>query len=303
MIVIRTGPPYYNLIIDALSSKIPKQQVLSVGKDLEIAVDTVKYAPIFGAYYLIIWEYQKGKTYWQTLKDILSKPYVKVIILTRTKDDYLTVIAKSEKSSFEIDIHYDSYKASVKDKNVYIKRVILEHNPKAKLTKTAINTIRERLSGYSVEVNGYLQQLAWLPLTSDNIKKIIPKRSMLTPASFGWMLYDRKISIAEADELILRYQYYPYVLIESLKKYNDKLLKMFPYYLHGDFTEINVDEFVSSTKLIQNSLVAKSYLEVYERISIERLYQIDSMLSGDTSSRISNILTLYKIVRLVGGKI
>lgn len=300
MYLIRTGPPYYNLIIDALSSKIPKQQVLSVGKEIELAEDTVKYSPIFGAYYLVICEYQKGKVFWQHVKDILSKKYVKLIILTRTKDDYLTIVAKAEKSNIEIKICYDSYKASVKDRNIYIQRTLLGYNPKIKLNKTIVDTIRERLHGYTSEVNGYLQQLAWLPLTASNIKKIIPKKSMLTPASFGWMLYDKKISIEQADELILRYQHYPIVLFDSLKKYTEKLLDLYPYYIHGSFTDLNVDEFVATSKLIQSSFVAKNYLDVYERLSIDRLYKIDMMLEL-SNNRVADILTLYKTVRLIIG--
>lgn len=302
MYIIRTGPPYYTLVIDALTKRIPKQQVFTVGKDIDIAKEKVKYAPIFGAYYLVIAEYQKGKAFWQTVKELEVKKYVKVVLLARTKEEFLTVIAKAEDSKFEFKV-YDAYKASKEDKNYYIVKTLRSFNKDIVISKTVLNEIRERLQGYNHEINGYLQQLAWVPMTIANVRKIVPKKSMLTVASFGWMLYDRKITIEEADALILRYRYYPTVLGDSLKKYTEKLLTLYHSYIKGDFTELNYDEFITTNKkLVPNPYSAKTYLSIYERLSIDRLYQIDTMLSEiGKSGRLNDILVLYKLVRLIGG--
>lgn len=302
MFIIRTGPPYYNLVIDALMNKIPKQQVFIVGKDIELAKDKVRYAPIFGAYYLVIAEYQKGKVFWQIAKELEGRAYVKLVLLTRTKEEFLTVTTKAEDSKFEYKI-YDAYKASKKDRNYYIIKTLKGFNKDVIITTPVLNEIRERLQGYNHEVNGYLQQLAWLPLSVATVRKTIPKKSILTVASFGWMLYDRKLSLEEVDKFLLRYQYYPTILKEPLKKHTDKLLNLYPSYIRGEFTEINFDDFIAANKkLIASQYTAKSYLAVYERISIDRLYQIDSILSEiGQGSRVNDVLLLYKAVRLIGG--
>lgn len=302
MFIIRTGPPYYNLVIDALTQKIPKQQVFTVGTDIDIAKEKVKYAPIFGAYYLIIAEYQKGKAFWQVVKELEDKKYVRLIVLTRTKEDFLTVAAKAEDSKFEFKL-YDAYRASKKDKDLYIVKTLKSFNKDIVVPRSVLDEIRERLQGYNHEVNGYLQQLAWIPVTVANVRKVIPKKSMLTVASFGWMLYNKKISIADADALILRYRYYPVVLGDSLKKYTEKLITLYHPYIMGEFTEINYDEFITThKKLVPSHYSAKTYLSIYERISIDRLYQIDCMLCEiGKSTRVNDILILYKVVRLIGG--
>ncbi len=304
MFVIRTGPPYYTLVLDALMTKIPKQQVFTVGKDIEIAKDKVKYAPIFGVYYLVVAEYQKGKAFWQIVKELEGKTYVKLVLLTRTKEEFLTVTTKAEDSKFEYK-SYDAYKASKKDKNYYIVKTLKGFNKDVVITVPVLNEIRERLQGYNHEINGYLQQLAWLPLNVATVRKTIPKKSMLTVASLGWMMYDRKISIAEADALILRYRYYPSVLGESLKKHTEKLLTLYTFYIKGEFTELNYDEFITANKkLVANPYTAKNYLAVFERLSLDRMYQIDSLLSEiGKGGRINDILILYKAVRLIGGVI
>lgn len=301
---IRTGPPYYNLILMALQKGIPPQQVINVGKDIETASERVKYAPIFGAYYLVIAEFRNNKGYWQIVKELEAKSYIRLVLLTRTKDDFMLVNTKAEKSKIQIKV-YDSYKASVKDKNTYIMLMLQKYNPDIKVNKSSLDAIRERLNGYTHEVNGYLQQLAWMPLTAASIRKIIPKKDNLTVASFNWMLYGGKITLAEADEFILRYRYYPQVLGETLKKYTEMLLGLYRLYIKGEFTELNVDEFAAiNKKTIPNVYAAKSYLDIFSRMSIDRLYQIDSMLSEmDNYNKVKNVLILYKVVRLVGGKI
>lgn len=302
MFVIRTGPPYYTLVLDALMKSIPKQQVFTVGKDIELAKPKVQYAPIFGAYYLVIAEYQKGKAFWQIVKELENKKFVKLVLLTKTKEEFLTIITKAEDSKFECK-NYDAYKASKKDKNLYIVKTLKSFNKDVEIKVSVLDAIRERLQGYNHEINGYLQQLAWLPLNVATVRKVIPKKSMLTVASFGWMLYDRKITVEEADALVLRYRYYPSILGESLKKQTEKLLTLYSFYIKGEFTESNYDSFVANNKkLVPTSYNAKNYLAVFERISLDRMYHIDSLLSDmGKGSRVSDILILYKATRLIGG--
>jgi len=304
MIIIRTGPPYYLLIIDKLSNDIPKTQILNAGKDIESVLPKVQYAPIFGAYYLVILEYQKGQQFWKELKEIESIDYVKLILTTKTKDDFNTVINKSESSKFDYWV-YDSYKASKRDKNIYIIKTIKSYNNSVILSNEIIDVIRKRLNGYSYEINGYLQQLAFVSdLSSKNIMKLIPKKNVLTPASFGWMLYSGDLSIKEADAIIYRYKYYPHVLIESIKKYTDKIIDIIPYYLSGEFTEYNYEKFAANNKkLISSQFIALTYLDIFKIISIERLYKISAMLNNSNGDRVSDILLLYKVVRLITGNI
>lgn len=302
MYIIRTGPPYYTLVLDALMAKIPQQQVFSVGKVIDLAKEKVKYAPIFGAYYLVIAEYQKGKAFWAVVKELENLSHVRLVLLTRTKEEFLTVTTKAEDSKFETKI-YDAYNASKKDKNFYIVKTMKSYNPEIQITVPVLDEIRERLQGYNHEINGYLQQLSMLPLNVATVRKTIPKKSMLTVATFGWMLYDLKISIAEADALILRYRYYPVVLCDSLKKHTEKLLVLYRYYLQGEFTELNYDKFIASNKgLVASPYTAKNYLAIFERISIDRMYRIDALLSDvGKVGRVNDILILYKVVRLIGG--
>ena len=163
--------------------------------------------------------------------------------------------------------------------------------------------ICDRLSGYSSEVNGFLHQLALSSINATTIQKIIPKRSILTVASFGWLIYDKKISLIEADAFIQQYKYYPMPLIESLLKYTEKLLKLYGYYIKGEFTDINYESFVvEHKKLITSQYNAKNILLVFERLSMERLYKIYSMLCDvNPYNRFECILILYKVVRFIGG--
>jgi soluble P-type ATPase len=302
MFIVRIGPPYYQLVIDSLSNGIPQQQVFNINKDVESVVDRVKYRPIFGKYYLVIASYVKGKSFWQTVKTLEEKEFIKVIVYTHTKEEFMTMISKAEDTKFDIKV-YDSYKASKQDRNVYIIRTLKKLNKDIRLTQSGVDLIRQRLYGYTIEVNGFLQQLAFSDMTQKSISKIIPKKSLLTTNSFGWMMYDNKVSLAEADEFIQRYRYYPMPLVESLKKYTEKLLNIYSYYLKGEFTEVNYDEFIVNHKdLISSQFAAKNILVIFGKISIERLYQIYSMLqSADSQNRMECILILYKCVRLIGG--
>lgn len=302
MYIIRIGMPYYLLIIDALAKGIPSQQVINVGANIELVSEKVKYAPVFGAYYLVITEYQKGQTYWRIVKELANKSYIKLIITVRTKEQFRNLITKAEDGKFDVKI-YDSYKASKRDRNMYIVKMLKSYNKDVIISKSVLDAIRERLYGYSFEVNGYLNQLAWSNLTVANVYKIIPKKNILTTASFGWLLYTGEISIVEADRFLLRYKYYPYAISESLKRYTDKLLAVLPFYLKGEFTEYNYEKFCSENKkLIQSQYVAKTYLDIFKVLSIERLYLIDSMLTSIGDNRINDILILYKVIRLIRGE-
>lgn len=301
MYIIRIGMPYYLLIIDALAKGIPSQQVINVGTNIELVNEKVKYAPVFGAYYLVITEFQKGQTYWRIVKELASKNYIKLVITVRTKEQFSNLITKAEDGKIDFKI-YDSYKASKRDRNMYIVKTLRSYNPNVKLSKSALNAIRERLYGYSFEVNGYLQQLAYTNLTVATVQKIIPKKSILTTASFGWLLYSGEISVAEADSFLLRYKYYPYAISESLKRYTAKLLTVLPFYIKGLFTEYNYEKFCAENKkLIQSQYVAKTYLDIFKSLSAERLYLIDGLLNSIGDNRINDIFILYKVIRLIRG--
>lgn len=303
MFIIRTGLPYYLLVLNALSKDIPKQQIINVGKNIEVAVDKVRYAPVFGAYYLVITEYQKGQAYWKIIKQLYQKSYIELVITVHTKEQFRNLITKSEDSKFKFKI-YDSYSASKRDRNIYIVQMMKSYNPDVVLSNAVLDAIRERLRGYSYEINGYLQQLAWTELTVKNVQKIIPKKDILTTASFGWLLYTGGISVAEADLFIMKYKYYPQALKESLLKYNNKLLAVLPYYTSGEFTEYNYEKFcIDNKKIVPSKFVGQTYLDIFKVMSIEKFYLIDDMLSKiGTESRYNDILLLYKIIRLVRGE-
>lgn len=302
MVIIRLGPPYYQLVIDKMSKGIPSQQIFKVDKDISIAEAKTKYAPIFGRFYLVQLSYSKDKSFWQSLRNLIKRDYVRIILFVKTKEDLLTAIAKSEDAKLPIQI-YDSYKASRADKELYIKKTLLSYNPDIKITPSNVKLICDRLSGYSSEVNGFIHQLALSPINTTTIQKIIPKRSILTVASFGWLIYDKKISLIEADTFIQQYRFYPMPLIESILKYTEKLLKLYGYYIKGEFTDINYESFVvENKKLITSQYNAKNILLIFERLSMERLYKIYSMLCDvNPYNRFECILVLYKVVRLIGG--
>ena len=304
MIIIRTGPPYYNLIIDALQRKIPSQSVFNAGKDLSSVQEKIKYVPIFGTYYLVITDYVNNRNQWKLLKDMDSKTFVKIVLLTRTSEDFMNACIKCDKSKIVFKV-YDSYKASVRDRELYIMQVLRSFNPDVKMSKTALKTIRERLYGYTTEVNIYLQQLAYLPLTEKTIKKIIPKKNKLTLAGFSWMLYAGKVSLIQADDFIMRYKYYPQALAEVMLKYTDNLLDLYKYYINGEFTELTLDTFVTNNKkLIPSIYAGESHLKTFERLSYDRLCQISILLSEvDNLNKTKGVLNLYKSVRLICGVI
>lgn len=302
MLIIRTGMPYYNLIIDALSKKVPNQQIFNVGTDLFSVKDNLKYAPIFGAYYLVIAKYDKSQAFWKMIREIEQCDYVKLLLMVYTKDQLKTSILKADNMKLTVAV-YDSYKASKRDRNMYIVQKLYEYNSDVKVSNANLDLIRTRLYGYSIEVNSFLQQLARSPINRKSILKIIPKKSIISNSSFGWLAYSGDVSLKELDTFILEHKYYPYGASDSLKKYTDNLISLFPYYLSGRFTECNYEKFIKeNNKIINNVYTARTYLEIYSRVSIEKLYRISSMLEDVSfNNRTKSILIIYKVIRLIRG--
>ena len=220
----------------------------------------------------------------------------------KNKEEMLNMIAKAEAANMKYHL-YDSYKASKNDRNIYIVKKLREYNPDIKLNKTLLNTIRERLNGYSLEINGYLQQIALRNLSVAEIRKVIPKKNILNASSVGWLLYSGDVSLKDVDSLIYDYKYYPRALIDSISRYTDKLIKVIPYYVKGEFNSYTYERFIVSHKDIVNTVyAAKTYLEIFSRISVERIYKIDGLLKDTGNDRLKDVLVLYKCARLIKGE-
>ena len=304
IIIIRTGPPYYNLILDKLEKQTPKQYVFRFDKGVpaEEVASKVEYSPIFGKYYLILLEYTKGSAFWKMLKNIAVKKYIHTVIFCKSSEDYITAVTLSSQHKLET-VHYDSYKASILDKNRYIAMKLTEFNPDIQLTSGVITTIRKRLFGYATEINGFLQQLAWMtPLTQKIIHKVIPKKETLTSTTFGRQLFLGKLELYKFDALVLRYRYYPKALLVSLETYMKRLMKCYLPYIEGKYTEANHTEFLADHGKdygLTSEFIAKEILFIYSRFSYEKLSAINAKLAEAGNNKSEDILILYTLIRII----
>lgn len=301
MYVIRTGPPYYNLLIKKLEQDLPKQQVITVMDNYDEAKEKMTYVPIFAPYYLVSMYYKRGREFWKFVYWCAEQEHIKLVILCNKKDDYTTVLSLCEQHNIST-IQYDSYLASKRDKNRYITHMIYQLNPKAHLTQSALDLIRQRLSGYASEVNAYITKVAFSNFSRKEIMKLIPSKSKLTSSNFGFSVY-HGAKLETLDRFIEKFRYYPKPLITSLTSYTDKITELYKLHLAGEFTGINYKKFVleQGDKLgIRSEYAAKSYLDVIEHMSYSKLLLINSILSETGENRLKNIVILYKLVRIIG---
>lgn len=301
MYVVRTGPPYYNLVINKLEQSLPKQQIFTVMDDYEEVKEKMAYVPIFAPYYLVSVYYKHSKEFWKFIYWCAERKYIKTVILCNRRDDYSTVLSLCEQRNIET-VQYDSYQASKRDKNRYILHTIYKLNPKAKPTNSSLDLIRTRLAGYSSEVNTFLTKVAFCDFSRKEIMRLIPKKSKLTSSNFGYSVY-HKTSYDTLDSFIEKFRYYPKPLITSLTTYTDKVTSLYKLHLAGEFTGVNYKTFVVNNGEkygIHSDYAAKSYLDVVEHMSYSKLMLINSMLSEAGESRLKNIVTLYKLVRIIG---
>jgi hypothetical protein len=300
--IIRTGPPYYETVIDKVKEGIPKQQVFNVEiEELEILKDKLKYIPIFADYYIVSVNYKRKKELTNFLRWAKEFEYIKIIIYCTRSDNYSNMIAFCNQNDIDAFI-YNSYKANKEEINSYIIKTIKSINPNASLTMNKVDTIRKRIRGYTMEVYGFLQKLAFTSISPKEIKDIIPKREILTAGTFGYNCYS-DTAISKLDTVIYNYRFYPMVLVDSLNDYVEKVSKLYPYYVSGEFTDYNYNKFIAEKGNKFNILTdyqAQNYLSILKTTSYPKLILIKTII-GDCSkyNRTKTILNLYKLVRII----
>ena len=119
--IVRTGPPYFDVYFKHMIKAIPSQSVIhDTGDNFNVLKNTLKFSPVFGKYYVVVLNYRKDKEFIQFLKwATVEKKYIKVVVYVKTKADYTTMYQKAEVNKIPHKI-YDNYKASKRDKNIYI---------------------------------------------------------------------------------------------------------------------------------------------------------------------------------------
>lgn len=301
--ITRTGPPYFEIVLKNLRSKIPKISVIQTGDTIDSVLslrNKLSYAPVFGKYYLVISNFMKDKEFFKFIKwATVDVKYIKFVLICKNKNEYQQAVNKAEMNRIPCKT-YDPYKASKDDKNLYIQNFLADYGISLKLTE--LDLIRQRLKGYTTEVNSLLQAIANLPeINRKSIMKTIPKRSDLNPNSFGFSLYSEEYGLNDFLQLLKENQYSVRLLTYSLKSYTNKLLKLYKYYLSGDFTEMNYKSFVISEgeKVgVQTDYHAQAILDIYSRYSYPKLLTIACMIDDVGNSRLSHIVLLEKIIYL-----
>lgn len=304
--ITRTGPPYFETVVDNLKKNIPKLSIVYAGDTIDSVISLktkLSYAPVFGKYYLIILKYMKDKELYKFLKwATVDVKYIKVVMYCKNKIEYQQAINKSEMSKVPY-VSYDPYKASKRDKNLYIEVFMAKFG--IILKPADLDLIRRRLAGYSSEINSMLQSIANLPeINRKSIMKTIPKRSDLNPNSFGFLLYSEDYDIDDFLELLRDNQYSVRLLTYSVRVYTEKLLKLYKMYLMGEFTEMNYKTFVINCGEkygVQTNYHAQIILDIYSRYSYPKLLTIASMIEDVGNTRLSHIILLEKLILFCRG--
>lgn len=300
--IIRTGPPYYETVVEKVRKGIPSQQIFNVDiEELETLKDKLKYIPIFADHYVVSVNYKRKKELTNFLRWANEYEYIKVIVYCSRNDNYSNMIAFCNQNNIDAFL-YNSYKATKEEINDYIIKSIRTINPRALLTMNKVNAIRKRLYGYTLEVYGFLQKLAFTAIEQKDIRDIIPKREVLTAGTFGYNCYSDTV-INKLDMMIYKYRFYPMVLVDSLDEYVDKVYKLYPYYVSGEFTDYNYNTFVAEKGNKFNILTdyqAQNYLSILKRTSYPKLILIKTIIDDCSKyNKTKTVLNLYKLVRII----
>lgn len=302
IILIRTGPPYYELIENKVQHNIPKNSILSNNEmSTSEIIERIKYRSIISANYVVKFNYNKNsrKDFNKLIKKVSELNYVTLLVYTSTKDDY--TLLQTTYRNFNLKL-FDSYNASDNFKEFYITYKLKQLNPNIKLSSKMVAVIRKRLKGYT-DINGYLVNLSHENINTDTIYKIIPKYKVLNSRTFSSILFLKRdrISLKSFDELLTNYRYYPKPLVESLTKYFTSLNSLYTDYLSGNISDLNYLTYIETNKInIINSYNAKDILDRFATISPIKMLgiinNIDAMNREKDNFKI--ILMLYKFIRI-----
>lgn len=298
--IIRNGPPVYTLLTEKLQSgTVPSNILSSEAYTPAEILQRVSIRSILGKYYLVILNYKErgGSDIIRLVSQLAGFSYVHMILFCTGKQSYINARQRFKSLSPRT---LDSYSVSPEFYNEYIKYRILKYNSNAKIPVKLVDTIRNRLRGYT-DIDHFLYKLAYTEITKKSIQTIIPKRNYLTVNTFPRDLFltPEKLNLAKVNEFLNVYKFHIDSVAKPLCEYFRKLYDLYMSYVKGQFTVYNYLNYIENNRgSIANEYNALTILDFFKKTSPLKMEILNKSISDIESEQknFNQFLILYKFI-------
>ncbi len=301
--VIRTGPPYGDLIVDKVCKGVYEDDIVTLTPEsLKMVRSKLQYKPFFSKYYVVKYFVREvNKDEKRVLDWLSSSEYVKLLVFCKDLTSFNRI--KGFLSDKGVNFYqFNSFLASKEFKSQYVLAYLGEHGyPTKSIAKSSLELLVRSLRGYSSEVNGFLTMLSTGRITPKAIRRVIPRKNRLTISNFGYRLLSGSLSKDEARSFVLERKYSSRSLVLSVREYCLKLEKWHRLNMEGKLTSMNVRWIAEEGKKfdIPSQYVADKVMEVLKLQSYQKVLVIESMLKPE-STRYKQLVQLYKVIQITG---
>lgn len=301
--VIRTGPPYADLIVNRVCKEVYEDDIITITPDnLKIIRSKLLYKPFFSKYYVVkyfIKELDKDEK--RVIEWLSKSEYVKLLIFTKNLMTFNKIRWFLKDKEIEA-YQFNAYLASKEFKTKYVTVYLHNHDyPVNTIAKTTLELLVRALRGYGPEVNGFLTMLSTKKITPKAIRSVIPIKSKLTISNFGYRLMSGRLSKSEARAFVLERKYSSRGLVNSVREYCVKLERWHRLNMEGKLTPMNIRWIAEEGKKfdIPSKFASDRILEILKLQSYQKVLLIESLLKPE-STRYKQLIQLYKVIQLVG---